>query len=491
MHRAVPFASWSRALAAGVGGALLLGAFAAPGQGQGFGVYEQGTCAMARAGAAVAQPCDDASAIFFNPGALGADLDPGDWTLTGGATLIAVTGGFTSDATGRETDLDASPAVPPHAFARYGVTDRLAVGAGLYVPYGLGTEWPEDFEGAFTGYDNSLQSIYVQPTVSYQWAEGGWVDALPVEAVSVGGGPAVVAGTVELNQMVDLSEQFVPQELAEPAGLPPDTRFEELGIPRGTAFGSAELDGSWATGLGVHLGVHVRATDRLRFGARFLTPVDLSYDGDATFEPVETGLTMPEDNPFGLPAGTPVDALVAPVFGSDAPLRQQDVETGLTMPAQAVVGMAAEIVPGVRLMADYQWTGWSDFDRVELQFEEEALNEEIIQNYDDTHGFRLGSELDLGDAWTLGAGYIYHTAAAPPETVTPLLPEAERNHGTLGAGWRATDRFKIHAAYHLLEQNDRRGRTRGPRVGEPTTELNDGLYTFRAHLFGVTLTMDL
>ena len=37
---------------------------------QGYGLYEQGACAMARAGAAVAAPCEDGSAIFFNPAAI-------------------------------------------------------------------------------------------------------------------------------------------------------------------------------------------------------------------------------------------------------------------------------------------------------------------------------------------------------------------------------------------------------------------------------------
>ncbi len=61
---------------------------------QGFGIYEQGTCSMGRAGTGVAAPCADGSAIFFNPaglaGAKGAHL-------TVGATLLDVQGGFTDD----------------------------------------------------------------------------------------------------------------------------------------------------------------------------------------------------------------------------------------------------------------------------------------------------------------------------------------------------------------------------------------------------------
>src|SRR5437879_1201387 len=50
--------------------ALMLVAGSAPASAQGFSVYEQGACAMGRAGAGVAAPCEDGSAIFFNPAGL-------------------------------------------------------------------------------------------------------------------------------------------------------------------------------------------------------------------------------------------------------------------------------------------------------------------------------------------------------------------------------------------------------------------------------------
>src|SRR5437868_15430729 len=37
---------------------------------QGFGVYEQNTCTMGRAGVAAARPCADGSAIYFSPAGL-------------------------------------------------------------------------------------------------------------------------------------------------------------------------------------------------------------------------------------------------------------------------------------------------------------------------------------------------------------------------------------------------------------------------------------
>src|SRR5216117_4493889 len=61
---------------------------------QGFGIYEQGTCSMGRAGTGVAAPCADGSAMFFNPAGL-AGLTGGHATI--GVTLIDIQGSFTDD----------------------------------------------------------------------------------------------------------------------------------------------------------------------------------------------------------------------------------------------------------------------------------------------------------------------------------------------------------------------------------------------------------
>src|SRR5207249_1845091 len=45
----------------------------------------------------------------------------------------------------------------------------------------------------------------------------------------------------------------------------------------------------------------------------------------------------------------------------------------------------------------------------------------------------------------------------------------------------------VDLAYQYIRQNDRRGRTREPLSGPATTGMNNGLYTFHAHLFGVSL----
>lgn len=455
---------------------ILLGLLLPPGlHAQGFSVSEQGTCTMAQAGAAVAKPCGDASSLFFNPAGL---LETGGVTISGGVTAIAAQGQFTSDYTRETTELQNDPIPIPHLFSGWRSSQDVAVGLGVYVPYGLETKWPSDWDGAFEGYDNGLQSIYIQPTVAYQ----------VTDRIRIGGGPILGLGRVTLNQRLDVSSQEVPSNL-----VPEGTTFGNFGIPFHTAFADASLDAGGATGFGGHLGVTAQITDRVHLGARYLLPITFEYEGDARFEQVDTDLQLPGNNPFTGGQSVSLDFILESSF-VNGPLVDQTVETQLTMPAQFVAGIAVEATERLTLKADYQWMGWSSFDTIPLDFEEDVLDQTREEGYENTHAVRIGGSYDLTETVAVRGGYLFNQAAAPDRTVTPLLPEANRNHLTAGAGWQPLDVLEIGVAYQYLAQNDRRGRIRGPRPGEqdPTAEeLNSGLYSFNAHLVGTTLTIYL
>jgi len=464
-----------------VGFLLAVGLWApSPAQGQGFGVYEQGTCVMARAGATVAHGCGDGSSIYFNPANIASTSGV---TVTLGGTLIAPQGSYTSGITGRESDLQNDPTPVPHLYATYRANDRLTIGFGTYVPYGLSTEWRPTFEGAFEGYDNGVQSIYLQPTLSYRVTD--WL--------TVGGGPILSLSAVELNQRLDLSQQLASGG-DTPENPNDDVYFSQLGIPFHTAFADTKLEATNETGFGANIGVTIHANDRLQLGARFTTPITVDFSGDATFTQVNTGLRLRTALSPQIPAGTPVDDVVAGQFSGDGTLTEQGIETELTFPAQVVVGTSFEATPQLTVMADYQWTGWSALGEIPLDFENDALDTERVLNYENTSAIRVGGQYQVNEDVSLRAGYLYNTPAASDASVTPLLPEAARNQFTLGFGWRPVDVLEVNAAYQYLGQNDRLGRVRDVREGEQVSslsELNEGIYSFDAHLVGLTLTLYL
>lgn len=449
-------------------GALVV-AIAAPAAAQGFGVNEHGTCTMGRAGAAVASPCQDGSGIFFNPA--GITGTPG-FLITVGTTLIAAGGGFTNDTTGLRTELDNDPVPVPHLYLQYGVNDRLALGLGVFVPYGLGTRWPTTFEGRFSGFDNDLRSIYIQPTAAFEVIKG----------LKIGAGLDVAIGSIELNQRIDLFEQLAP------APAPPGTILGQLGIQRGTDVASAFVEATGATGIGGNFGIIYSPVKQVSFGVRYLTKVTLDYAGTAEFTQVETGITLPDGTAFGVSGPLPLDAVVTPSFGPGGPFAPQTVTATITMPAQIVAGVAVRPTDDLMILADYQQVRWATFDSLIADFENGAQLA-LAEDYENTHAFRVGVEWSPSETGTFRAGYLYHTAAAPPQTVTPLLPEGKRNEFTVGYGRRLTGAFRFDAAYQYLRQQDRRGRMRGPLPGETvTTALNAGLYEFSANLFGLSLT---
>ena len=175
---------------------LSLGGVAA--SAQGFGLNEISTCGLGRGYAATATGCHDASAIYWNPAAV---TQLSGWSWVVGAAAIAVKGKFEQDTTFRTYNSDIPTAIVPHVFVNYHRSDsRVSWGLGAYVPYGLTSEWRDDFPGRFSAKKAALQTIYVQPNAAWQ-INSRW---------SIGGGPVIGRSNIELIQSIDLSQQPVP-----------------------------------------------------------------------------------------------------------------------------------------------------------------------------------------------------------------------------------------------------------------------------------------
>jgi long-chain fatty acid transport protein len=423
---------------------------------QGYGVYEQGACAMARAGAGVAAPCGDGSAIFFNPAAIAIQRESS--RVSGSATLIGPRGGFTGIAGGITGTMEKNWVSVPAAYYTTPLGDRMALGVGLFVPFGLTIEWPLEFTGRFVSYKTVLQASYLQPTIAYKFNDH----------VVVGGGPDLVFSNLELNQRVDLATQQ----------LAPGISFSQIGVPPGTDFANFKISGSDFS-LAGHVGILIQANDALSFGARYLARHTIRRD-DLTLESTQipTGLRTPIPLP-GIPAGTSIDALLAPQFSAGGRLSNQRIATSLTVPDQVVVGVAIMPAARLRLLADYQFSTWSVFETLEFAADN-GLSEVIAKNYRDTSGVRVGVDYGLSDRVALRGGFVVHQAAAPDGSVTPDLPEGARVEYTAGVGVRFSARLGADVAYQYIAQEDRSGRV---LLTGPDT----GTYTFHANLVGATL----
>jgi long-chain fatty acid transport protein len=436
--------------------------------GQGFGLNEIGACALARGFANTGAPCKDASTIFWNPAATTA---LSGWAISVGAASIALEGKFRQDTTGREFDSNAPTAFVPSAFVNYHkASSKASYGLGFYVPYGLTSQWTDDFPGRFQAQKASLHTIYLQPNFAWQ-INKDW---------SVGGGPIVGFSSVELKQSQDLSGVTATTGIT----------FGQLGIPRNTEFARVQLKGD-AVGYGAQIGVMGHLNSEWTVGARYLTSIKFNYDdADATFTQVPTNLVLGGTllPPFFV-AGAQIDALVAPQFATGGKLHAQSASTKITHPAQFGLGFGYTGFKNVSLDADYAWTGWKKFDMLDLTFPgDTTLNKHLLEQYNNTSAIRIGAEYTIPNKqWQVRAGFAGVASAAPAETVTPLLPEQDRGYYTLGVGI-PFGRYAIDGSYAYIRTPGARGRiVERNTTAQTAAQLNTGVYSLNANIFAVSL----
>jgi long-chain fatty acid transport protein len=443
----------------------------APLHAQGSAVMTHSSCATALAASGVAAPCTDGSAVLFNPAALAQQQS----VLGLGITGITTGGSFTYDFTGQKITRETSTSPVPFGFLNYRFGDRWAAGLGVFAPYGLGVKWPLEFEGRFVSYDTELKNIYIQPTIAFQATP--WL--------AFGAGLDVVLASITLNQRLDLATTGVP-------GTP--FTFANFGIPLGTDFANAHLAGD-GTGVTFNAGMIAQLSEKLSFGVRYLHNTKIDYDGDADFTPVATGITLPPGHPFInqqtgqplVPAGAPIDVLLASQFEAGGQLADQTIATSLTLPATFTIGFAYRPLDPFKVQADYQFTSWKDFGTAQIHFQNHPAPTPLVLDYRNTHTYRVGAEFDATDAIALRGGFIYNTAAEKDASVSPLLPENNRNYYSAGIGWRAFSALTFDAGYQFVHQPDRRGRVRGrTSVAQTAEQLNVGVYSVSAHVFNLT-----
>jgi long-chain fatty acid transport protein len=461
MQRSLLVTGMSLLMACLAGGELLA---------QGGSVYTQSSCAAARGVTAAARPCLDGSAVFYNPAALA--LLPG--AIGVGLSNIRTAHTFTYDFTGEQVERDPGTILAPHGYltARLG---HFGVGIGVFAPYGGGIDWPLEFEGRFVTYDQSLRAIFIQPTAAFAIVPG---------AVSIGGGVTIARARIDLRQRADLADVGLPPG----PGIPPGATFGSLGIPRGTDFADVNLVGS-GTGTGWHIAAMLRPADWIAVGARYMHRVTTDLEGDATFAPIQTGLVAAPNNPLGVPAGTPLDVVLAPQFQQPGgALAAQGVQTSVTWPEQAVIGVHLQPIRNLQLLFDYHYLGWSAFDRFPVDFQGAGQDTELVLGFQNAEAWRFGAEYGAPEGLVVRAGYVYNTGASPEGAVSPFLPEGERNNYMIGLGYRLPMGLQADAFFQYIDQVDRRGRVRAAAPGQDPTALNIGVYSLDAFLVGATLS---
>ncbi|MBK5011042.1 long-chain fatty acid transporter [Pseudomonas sp. S60] len=365
----------------------------------GFALNEQSVSGMGTGFAGRSSSAEDASTVYGNPA--GMSRIKRQQVTVGGAAVIAKSdiSGPGSNL-GGETDGDMVPVVGvPMGYYVKPIDDHWSVGFGVYVPFGLVTDYGSDDAARYWGKKSHVEVVTFQPTVSYAFND----------KVSIGFGPTINRIKGELGS--NLINPRTP----------------------GRNDGEVKIKGD-DTAVGYNIGLLVQATDRTRIGLTYHSMVDYKLEG-------KTKVTTP---------------LIGPYSGS-----KFDASLKIKTPESVDLSVTHELDDQWTLYAGSTWTRWSRLKDITVQNDVprplvgsafQTISEE--QNWHDTWAHAVGASYKVNKEWVLRTGFTVDQSPTNNQDRSPRIPTGDRKIFSLGAGWSPSDDMTIDVAYSYLWEED-------------------------------------
>ncbi len=407
--------------------------------GNGFDIYEQSAKAVGMAGAVIAQ-AEDPSAIFFNPAGI-TQLEGTQVSL--GTCLVMPTMQFKSNSNvlmgtypGETTKIKDHTWVIPNAYVTHKVNDKVSVGIGTFAHFGLGVEWPRQWEGRFTPGTTKtiLQTTSISPVIAFK----------PFDSLSIGFGPYIQNFDIELNNLVFVAVPTPP--------LTPGNNRAQTADAKLTAN---EWNWGWQAGF------RLKIIESLTFGAAYLSEVRHKItDGEQELRSLAGG----------------------------AVITKQGFSGEFTLPATLRLGLAWQRGP-FTIEAGAQWTKWTSYKTLSAVFDN-GTSLSSPKNWHNAWLWRIGSQYRVNKYLDLRAGFLYDETPIPGSTMDPLVPSGNRKGYCGGIGIHF-DRLTFDVAYNYIQDEKRNwNNPSGDVMLGPTTitRVTGKFEKAYAHIFAMNVT---
>jgi len=354
----------------------------------GYRVSVQGQRAMAMGHAGVAV-VNSAELVFFNPAGL-VYLE-NKLNVSVGASGIVSEVIFQNEQTGATAQTDNSIGTPFNAYISYQVNDWMALGLGVYTPYGSEVVWPTDWAGSQLVNNIDLAAIYVQPVVSFKLSDH----------FSIGGGPIYVNGSVNFNRNASRTTTDIEGNRS-----------------------NITVDDSGVSNWGWSIGAMANLTEDFHIGFNYRSEIDLkSEDGEATFA------NFPESP-------------VAPANGTTS------FTAELPLPAEISVGLSYEFKKWL-FAFEFNRQFWEAYESLDLTFGngQTSVNP---RNYKNSSVYRFGLQYQATEKIALRAGYYRDETPVQSGFFAPETPRNDSDGFTGGVSLNVTSKLAIDASFFYI-----------------------------------------
>lgn len=353
----------------------------------GFMLTEQSASSLGRAYAGAGVDGTDISGVFYNPATM--TLHPGTQIQAG---FVAI--GLELDYKGNDGTTEngrANTQPIPFGYISHQATDNVWVGLAMTVPFGMGTEYDDNWSLAKRGISAQVLTFDFNPNVAWKLSE----------KVSLGAGMSIQYAAADLKMRDDLANM--------------------------TVDGEVDAD-SWAWGFNV--GMMWTPADNLRFGLSYRSKVNHHAKGDFTVNNLRLDNTA-------ITGAYLDEALKNSTLG--ALWGKHDAAVSLSTPAWLMATAAWDVNDLLSLYATFRWTDWSSFKDLDINYSKNVHNA-----WKDTYLVSLGADMRFYDWWTMRAGIGYETSAVDEARYrTAIIPDADRLWLALGSSFKVAKDFQL------------------------------------------------
>ena len=412
-------------------GLMLLGG-PATANASGFALYTHGARELGRINSVVASPEGPVSS-FFNPATL---TEISGNQVEAGTILIFPSIKFKSASTGKTEETKSQIFYPSTLFGVYHLNDTFTLGLGVNSPFGLGTEWPEDWEGKYITTKAEIETFLFNPNLAWK----------VTDTFTLAGGIDLLLGDSTLENNINLSSAAT--------GLPfslPDAKQKFSG------------DGY---GWGYNLGVLWKIKKGLSLGISYRSGIDLELEGDLH---------------FNLPAGTP--------SGIKAMFPNTGAKVDVNLPPQVFTGLAYQVNDNLVVEIGGRWEGWSRYEKLHVYFDQPVAGQLFgitEKNWEDTLAFNTGVRYSVDPTLDVLLGYLYEDNPVPDDRFEPSVPASEKHMLSLGAAKRF-GRVKTAITYLYGKYKDR---DKDNLLGAEFGLTANGEYKQDTHMVGVSVNVE-
>lgn len=383
----------------------------------GFQLTEQSSLGAGRAYAGAGIVGDDLSAVHYNPA--GMTLLEGTRFQAGGV-WIGINADYSSDISDESENGRLKGQMIPAGYVTHQVNDQIWLGFAMTVPFGMGTEYSKNWEGADRGTNAKIYTFDMNPSIAWKVND----------FLSIGGG---------------ISVQYAKAELG-------------MGLS-GMGHGKVEAD-SWDWGY--NFGLMISPTDKLRFGLAYRSSIEHNAEGDTKLSGMKPPLNnILEGENFGMSTTleTPDTIMLTGTWEATEKLRL----SGLIRWANWSKFKELNIENELPLIVS------SSLDKFSPALKDGLSNIDIENDWQDTWLFSVGADYRINSAFTVRGGIAYETSPIDrQETRMAVIPDTDRLWLSLGASWYPTQdlQFDIGGTYLMGVGDKDLYNSKGEKIGK-------------------------